>query len=315
MRDMTSMKKVTLYLAGHTLAHLDTFRELYLYSGAYVSEAPDISDVIEAMISWEAFLLNTDPTEVSVLRKYAVEEDPTGDLPETLEKIRAKATVRFLFPLKDHTQKELDDIRQKWSFNGTDTMLIRDIIKKIFSEYDGKTLADWGSIFARTYVAYLYGLTIRESVLVSLCASERITFDDLKNMLSGKGIATVRQILLEEGKIKRFKEILEQRGSGMFAKGIFRLDLESYSKDYFLLFNQELTFNYMDAYIGFVFVMNDIDRRSRDISAPPSFARLLIWYSTHPVEPKGITDMFFEELEGLLNMSRKLNRYVYGFKP
>lgn len=297
------MRKVTLYLGDSVLGALDRFRGLYLFSGLTVSELPDTSDVIEAMVAWESFFLNADPLETDVFQKYLVEEDLPEGKDEKKGETKSRRSGRFLFPLKDNTQKELDTIREKWNFSGSDTMLIRRIVERILKEEGKKTLPDWGSIFVRTYLGFLYGLSLRESVFVSLCSRKKITIEQMGEKISLDGLNAIREIILDEGKINRLRDIVEKRKNKTSDSDFFGIDSERYFDDYELLFSRDFTFNYLDAYLGFMFVMNDIGRRSRALSTPPDFIRLLRWYGLTPSIPKGIKSWFFRELQDLLKLS------------
>lgn len=303
-------RKVTLYLGDSILSALDRFRGLYFFSGLTVSEVPDASDVIEAAVSWESFYLNTDPLEGDILRKYIGKEDSPGWAGETMEGIKTRRSGRFLFPLKEYTQKELDAIRERWSFKGSDAMLIRQVVERIFKEEGDETLPDWGSIFVRTFFGYLYGLTLRESIFVNFCSRNKITIDGLLSIVPPERLDAVRAVVLEEGKIDRLRDIVEKRKIRAAFNGFFGVDFNGYYEDHNLLFNREFTFNYLDAYIGFLFVVNDFGRKIRKASIPPDFIRLLRWFNLSPPVPKGIRMWFFSGLESLLELSKELNKYL-----
>ena len=300
------MRKVTLYLGDFVLSALDRFRGLYFFSGLTVSEVPDTSDVIEAMIAWESFFLNADPLETDVLQKYLVEGNIPEGIDKTKEETKSRRSGRFLFPLKDHTQEELDAIRKKWDFKDSDTMLIRHIVERVLNEQRKKILPDWGSIFVRTFFGFLYGLTLRESVFVSLCSRGKITIERLMKILSHEGLDDIRAVVLDEGKINRLRDIVEKGKSKDSVNDFFGMDSDRYFDDYDLLFSRDFTFNYLDAYMGFMFVMNDIGRSSRPLTTPPDFIRLLRWYRLTPSVPRGIKTRFFKEMGDLLKLSEEL---------
>ena len=306
----TMVKKVTLYLGDDLFSSIQKLRAFYLFGGSHVSDLPDVSDVIEACIYYERFYLEKDPEEATILKRYESEENPLESLIKQGSKIKSKGAGRLLFAIRENTQLDLDFIRDLWKYKGTDPLLIRDLLDRVFNEYNKKDIPDWANLFLRTYIGHLYKLKLREALILSLCSSGKLPIETLTTSLTVDALDIIREIALDEGKIERLEAIIGDGQVKMKTSGIFSIKWQDFNEYRILLYNKEYTFNFIDSYWGFAFVMKDLIKTGTTTPTPPSFVFFLIGMMLDPTEHKYVKQLFFRELKGALKTSIQFNKHL-----
>lgn len=275
------MKKLSVYFKADTFTNLHKFQASYLLSGKDTSKMPKISEVLEAIISMELNLLRENPDEKEILRAFisgnpkeqnnqdalATEqlesiplegENENEDFSEMNYKYEGPSgTDRFLFVVSDQTEKEIKEIIQRISYKGSYASAVRDITDKFFFESGSRT-ADYIILFTRSYVGYLYSLTLRSSYYFSLACTNTITVYELIKTIDEEAISIIRQIVLEDAKISEFKKFLKMNRlmeSLLSIKDlgnyIFLIRRKSYWKQYSKFYDRSKNFNYIQAYVGY----------------------------------------------------------------
>lgn len=304
------VKKVTLYLGNEIFSSIQELRSLYLFGGSYVSDLPDASDVIESSIYHERFYVEDDPKEADIIQKYVSSDGQSEDLPIQGNSLLSKGAGRLLFSIKDNTQRDLDFIRQEWNYKGTDPLLIRDVLDRVFNEHTKRDLFAWGNLFLRTYIGHLYGLTLRESLILSLCGDGKMAFEVLTNTLKADALDIIREIALDEGRIERLEAIIQGGRLKDKSEGILGIEREDYEQYRPLMYNKEYTFNFIDAYVGFAIVMKELIKTKTKVDTAPSFLDFLRRAIADPTDHKFVKDLFLRELKGALYLSDQLNKHL-----
>ena len=308
------MKKISLYLGQDLFYKIDKLRAIYLLEGPGVSEAPEISELIEAIISWYSYYLYTDPEEKKIIHQFL-----NNDKIYFGDDKKSKLTGRVFFPLSTDTEEELEKIRKKIGTKESDGILIRDMVKRMF-DYDPKSdsLSEFAIFVSRTYLEYLYGLSLRSCFFTSLASRNLISIKELQNEIDEEEFKIVREILLDQGKISKLKEDLKflppttTKVKGKIInedkRSVLGLNLDIYYKYINLLNSSSYYFNYYDAYLGYLLVFNFW--AYRDLThIVPDFLQCFLWYKEYQFYTKPI-EWFFEELDNLLDLSRKINEEV-----
>ncbi|MCL4480163.1 MAG: hypothetical protein M1113_01600 [Candidatus Thermoplasmatota archaeon] len=304
------VKKVTLYLGNDLFSSIQELRALYLFGGSYVSDLPDVSDVIEASIYYERFYIVDNPKEVDIIQKYVSPDGQPEDLPKQDTSFLFKGSGRLLFAIKENIQSDLDFIRQTWNYMGTDPLLIRDILDRVFNEHTKRDIFDWGLLFLKTYIGHLYGLKLRESLILSLCGSGKLPLEVLTKSFAAPELDILREIALDEGRIERLETIIQGGHLRDKSDGILGIERDDYDQYKPLMYNKEYTFNFIDAYVGFAIVMKELIKTKTRIDTAPSFVELLRMAITDPNDHKFVKDLFIKELKGALDLSDQLNKHL-----
>ena len=307
------MKKISLYLGGALFNKIDGLRAIYLFEGSGVSDAPEISEVIEGLISWFSYYLYADPDEIKISEKFVVNAETI--LEEHNKK--TKLTGRVFFPLYDYTEQELEKIRKKLGTNESDAILIRNILKRIFyCDSKSNIWPEFVNFVSRTYLEYMYGLSLRSSFFTSLASRNMISIKELRNKISDDEFKKVKEILLDQGKIKKL-----ETGVGIISLGnlktkknfinpekkeeILGMKLDAYYNDYDLLNSSSYYFNYYDLYLSYMFIFNFWSEK-KYMCYVPDFLQCFLFYEINGLYTQP-AEYFFEELENLLNLSIKIN--------
>lgn len=311
-----TMKKISLYLGEELFNKIDRLRTIYLFEGSGVSDAPEISEVIESLISWFSYYLYADPEEIRISRPFLINTEMDFGQHDK----KTKLTGRVFFPLYDNTEEELEKIRKKLGTNDSDAILIRNILNRIFyCDPNGDKIPEFASFVDRTYLEYMYGLSLRSSFFTSLASRNQITIRELRNEISNDEFKKVREILLDQGKIKKLEDDVEIiRSDDLTTKKkviypekkevILGMALKPYSDEYDLLYSSSFYFNYYDLYLSYMLIFNFWSTKKYTCYIP-DFLACFIYYKiaglyTSPAQ------WFFEELDNLLKLSSKINEEV-----
>lgn len=276
------MKKLSIYFKKETLKNLHRLQACYTLSGKDPARAPKISEILDAMISFELNILRNIPDEKSNLRvffsdkRFEMKDIKDFALSDKLDSLTIEEEIgvddnseirfesetsseidRFLYVVADNVEKELEEIINTVGYKGSPASIVRDIAEKILFE-DGRRTADYLHLFTKTYVGFLYSLDLRSSFFFSLACENAMAIDEFVKQTNNDTISIIRQIVLEDAKITEFKKylrvnklkeaLLSVRDLGNY---IFLINRRSYWKSYPKFYDRGKNFNYIQAYIGY----------------------------------------------------------------
>ena len=276
------MKKLSIYFKKETLKNLHRLQACYTLSGKDPARAPKISEILDAMISFELNILRNIPDEKSNLRvffsdkRFEIKDIKDFALSDKLDSLTIEEEIgvddnseirfesetsseidRFLYVVADNVEKELEEIINTVDYKGSPASIVRDIAEKFLFE-DGRRTADYLHLFTKTYVGFLYSLDLRSSFFFALACENAIAIDEFVKQTNNDTISIIRQIVLEDAKISEFKKylrvnklkeaLLSLRDLGNY---IFLINRRSYWKSYPKFYDRGKNFNYIQAYIGY----------------------------------------------------------------
>jgi hypothetical protein len=332
------MKKLSIYFKKETLKNLHRLQACYTLSGKDPARAPKISEILDAMISFELNILRNIPDEKSNLRvffsdkRFEMKDIKDFALSDKLDSLTIEEEIgvddnseirfesetsseidRFLYVVADNIERELEEVINMTSYKGSPASIVRDIAEKFFFE-DGQRTAGYLHLFSKTYVGFLYSLDLRASFFFAMAYDGLITIDEfVKQTNNGITISVVRQIVLEEAKITEFRKylrvnrlketLLSVKDLGNY---VFLINRKSYWKNYFKFYDRGRNFNYIQAYIGYHMLLGFKNFYKYYLGIPTPVEMFINFKRVSLTKPGNLLN----EIEKALIFSKKLNSAI-----